>query len=298
MLKNFTIVLLALFLIVSGAIAQDISWEDKSAKSLVDTDNDGIPDDEDNCPNLYNPDQADNDGDGIGNACCCVGRTGNIDGSDSEDINIIDITYLVAYLFQGGDLIPCPEEGDVNGDGPISVVDLTYLIDYFFNGGEEPVECPVLATIFGTVQDAYNGELLDSVKVFWTHMGVLDSTMTDRFGFYTTGPNLTIGTYILTFKLDGYAISQGQVTIPIGAQIKQENSSLSPGILNYEHQLDFEMYSLSADAQGLLFAGDSTFVAPAGVEVTMDFSDFNIIPNKYTTMTSANGVTCFTIYRR
>ena len=36
---------------------------------IEDTDGDGIPDDEDNCPETYNPDQADTDGDGIGDAC-------------------------------------------------------------------------------------------------------------------------------------------------------------------------------------------------------------------------------------
>ena len=34
-----------------------------------DTDNDGIPDDEDNCPAIYNPGQVDTDGDGVGDAC-------------------------------------------------------------------------------------------------------------------------------------------------------------------------------------------------------------------------------------
>jgi len=34
-----------------------------------DTDNDGIIDSEDNCPNVYNPNQVDSDGDGIGDSC-------------------------------------------------------------------------------------------------------------------------------------------------------------------------------------------------------------------------------------
>jgi len=35
----------------------------------IDIDNDGIINDEDNCPDIHNPDQADTDGDGMGNAC-------------------------------------------------------------------------------------------------------------------------------------------------------------------------------------------------------------------------------------
>jgi hypothetical protein len=39
------------------------------AGTPTDSDGDGIPDNEDNCPNIYNPDQTDSDGDGVGNPC-------------------------------------------------------------------------------------------------------------------------------------------------------------------------------------------------------------------------------------
>ena len=35
----------------------------------TDTDNDGVPDSSDNCPDVYNPGQRDDDGDGVGNKC-------------------------------------------------------------------------------------------------------------------------------------------------------------------------------------------------------------------------------------
>ncbi len=37
--------------------------------NTTDSDNDGIPDNTDNCPTVYNPDQADSDNDGVGDAC-------------------------------------------------------------------------------------------------------------------------------------------------------------------------------------------------------------------------------------
>ena len=38
-------------------------------KFMEDSDGDGIPDLSDNCPNIYNPDQVDSNGDGIGDVC-------------------------------------------------------------------------------------------------------------------------------------------------------------------------------------------------------------------------------------
>jgi len=58
----------------------------------------------------------------------------NADGS----INILDITFLINYLYKGG---PSPGEyaGDVNSDGAINLLDVTYLINYLYKGGPPPV---------------------------------------------------------------------------------------------------------------------------------------------------------------
>ena len=46
----------------------------------VDSDGDGVPDNEDNCPNVSNQDQADSDGDGVGDACETVNNAECPDG--------------------------------------------------------------------------------------------------------------------------------------------------------------------------------------------------------------------------
>jgi Thrombospondin type 3 repeat len=51
----------------------------------LDTDHDGIPDSGDNCPTVFNPDQADNDGDGLGNACDSTPNGPDGDGDGVPD---------------------------------------------------------------------------------------------------------------------------------------------------------------------------------------------------------------------
>jgi hypothetical protein len=60
------------------------------------------------------------------------------DVNDNNHINVVDITYLVNWLFRDG-TPPVPYgSGDLNTDGDINIIDLTYLVDYLFRGGEPP----------------------------------------------------------------------------------------------------------------------------------------------------------------
>ena len=49
-----------------------------------DTDEDGVPDDDDNCPRQYNPDQTDSDGDDLGDVCDNCSDVPNSDQADSD----------------------------------------------------------------------------------------------------------------------------------------------------------------------------------------------------------------------
>jgi hypothetical protein len=77
---------------------------------------------------------------------CCVNR-GNADGivGVGGPIDVADLTYLVAYLFQSGPIPPCVAEGNIDGivgvGGPIDVADLTYLVAFLFQSGAPPPVC-------------------------------------------------------------------------------------------------------------------------------------------------------------
>ncbi|TYB78934.1 choice-of-anchor B family protein [Bizionia myxarmorum] len=66
---QFTKILLLCAVVLSLTTSCSDDETVNPVSTSIDTDNDGVPDNEDNCPNTPNPNQEDDDNNGIGNAC-------------------------------------------------------------------------------------------------------------------------------------------------------------------------------------------------------------------------------------
>lgn len=113
---------------LSGAFNQpraivEYAYEDTGGPitpgAIPDLDSDGVADSHDNCPSVPNPDQADGDGDGLGDACDCIG---DLDGDSA-----ILAEDLIILLSRWG---PCPKtcDADLDDSGSIDGADLSELL--------------------------------------------------------------------------------------------------------------------------------------------------------------------------
>nr|MBN2278294.1 choice-of-anchor J domain-containing protein [candidate division Zixibacteria bacterium] len=61
------------------------------------------------------------------------------DADGNETINILDVTFMITYLYKSG-FAPDPLiSADTNGDGAINILDVTYLISYIYIEGPVPI---------------------------------------------------------------------------------------------------------------------------------------------------------------
>lgn len=96
-----------------------------SCGTPADTDNDGIPDDQDNCSNHANPLQLDVGGDGFGNRC-------DADLNNDGNVNLIDFGFFRSRFMQADGI-----DADFNEDGEVNLIDFG-LFRQLFNGTPGP----------------------------------------------------------------------------------------------------------------------------------------------------------------
>jgi hypothetical protein len=107
---------------------QDVYFEDVQTPWGTDSDGDGIPDAADNCPAVFNPNQA-----------ITIGLTGDVLPPSDGLLTAADIIYLVNYVFKSGPMPnPCQAAGDVTCDGAITAADVIFLVNHVFKGGPPP----------------------------------------------------------------------------------------------------------------------------------------------------------------
>ncbi len=61
------------------------------------------------------------------------------DSNDDGAINLLDITFLISYLYKDGPVPDHVQAADPDGNGTINILDITYLIAYLYKGGTKPV---------------------------------------------------------------------------------------------------------------------------------------------------------------
>jgi hypothetical protein len=70
---------------------------------------------------------------------CLVDLTGDV--QEDGQIDIVDIVYLVSYLFRAGPApLPVPISADVQCDGNVTVADVVYLVNYVLKAGAAPCD--------------------------------------------------------------------------------------------------------------------------------------------------------------
>lgn len=121
---------------IANGDQRDVDQDELGDRCDPDMDGDGVINEEDNCPLLYNPEQIpDTDCNS-----CCWGLRGNVDGDASDIQDIGDLVYMIDYQFRDGSEPSCFEEADVNADGIIDVADLVCMVDHQFRNDFECIQ--------------------------------------------------------------------------------------------------------------------------------------------------------------
>jgi hypothetical protein len=186
---------------------------------VEDTDGDGVFDIVDNCPELANPDQADCDGDGYGDACAIadgISADCNVNGTPDEcevdcngngspdDCDVADGTSLDCDM--NGNPDEC--DPDCNGNGVPDICDIADGTSEDADGNGVPDECEGSVFVINEINadpdstlgdangdgevDAQDDEFVELVNASGSDIDMSTWTLSDGFGLRHTFPFGTI----------------------------------------------------------------------------------------------------------
>jgi hypothetical protein len=96
----------------------------------------------DNCPETFNPDQADQDDNGVGDACQCLCECHANPQCADAVVDVLDVVKVIDVAFRAAAAIPdpspfCPRETtDVNCSGATDVLDVTRVVNVAFRDAD------------------------------------------------------------------------------------------------------------------------------------------------------------------
>ena len=129
--------------VVQNSSTSEIFQAYQMSVNNLDSDDDGVLGSQDNCPNVYNPNQSDIDNDAIGDACDICDNAnvwvyGNINGEvDTDQFYEIDIFDLLTLsdIMSSDDTESCGSQiSDINGDGNINQLDIFQFVALVMSG--------------------------------------------------------------------------------------------------------------------------------------------------------------------
>jgi len=226
--------------IVSGSMREgEIVWLE-NLSSHQDSDGDGIPDNTDNCPDTYNPDQADFDDDGKGNVCDDDidddGLLNDVDDDDDDDgmTDEWENQYGLNPYFNDS-------EADYDGDGFSN-------LEEYYRGSDPSIpdnlysDGDIVINIVDANGDPLNGYLLLKLPPPWVlSYGGLQNTFYPYFTNYFPAEIPSDGDYINNYVLKCFYVANGKLVFNVDEVYDfTKNDPMSTIIWRYIDHLNFD----------------------------------------------------------